>query len=152
MPTFAVLLKAELEGIEQITPVEGRSWMLKFNCTKCNTVTPNFVEVDPTETAEVGGGTSNLAFKCKECKSVISATVVPRTEGGFGAKPGKVVEIDIRGGEPVDLLLDDGWNAVGEGETATAFTGVTLDDFCDYDEPAETSVTISKPEVSFARK
>ena len=153
MPVFACNVSATLEGIKEVTPTPGRSWMLKFTCTKCNTDTPNFIEVDPDEEVEVGGGTSNASFKCKECKNIISASIVPRSEGSFGEKGGTVVEIDVRGAEPIELLFDNRWSAVGAGESETAFEDVDLaEEFADYDEKEECPVTIADPVSTFARK
>jgi hypothetical protein len=153
MPIFAVAVRAELEGIKEVTPQEGRSWMCKFQCTKCREVSANFVEIDPNEEVEIGGGTSNASFKCKECKNAISATVVRGSEGSFGEKGGCVVKIDVRGGEPVELLFDDRWSATGNGDAETKFEKVDLsEDYADYDEAASEAVTISGATATFARQ
>jgi hypothetical protein len=78
---------------------------------------------------------------------------VPRSEGSFGEKGGVVVEIDVRGAEPTELLFDDRWTATGAGESETPFEGVDLsEEFADYDEKAEVPVTIADVVSSFKRK
>ena len=150
MPTFKCIVRADLDGIESICPTPDRTWMLKFICGKCGSETPNFIEVDPSQSVKVGGGTSNCSFKCKECKNIISVTVVPKTEQSFTEAGGPVVQFDVRGGEPCDLLFDDSWSATGAGDSATVFQSVDLsDDYADYDEREKCPVMISNPTVTF---
>ena len=155
MPLFSVQVKATFENIKELRPAEGRTWGIVFQCSDCKEKMPNPVEVDPEGEEEKDGGTYNCVVACKFCKKKITASVVPKSEGGYLGEgpPAQVVVLDCRGGEPVELALDDQWVAVSE-ETEHEFEHVDLSqDWVDYDEKASEkgSVMISDVAVTFAR-
>ena len=190
MPVFVVVIKADsVEHITRIAPVEGRNtWQFKIKCDGCNEETPKFIDVDGETMVEVDGGACNACFKCKECKKDISINIlsdsnVEKAIAGFTSpanpKTNKkwarvaldrnglaITAVDFRGGEPVDMRLDDGFVAYAakkEGDDdddndgefiadGAQLEGVDLsDDFADYDEASEQAVTISGAKAVFVK-
>lgn len=155
MPSFALLISAEVENITKIAPVEGRHWGLKFECNKCKETGDKFVYIDEEESEESGGGNHNAIWSCKFCKNQISADVNTKSYGEFDAEkssnPQKVIVFDVRGAEPVDLEWDGSWIATA-AESEETFEDVDLsDDWCDYDEKSSNSVSIMNPVVKFEK-
>lgn len=146
----------EAENISTIEAVKGRRWGIKLQCSSCNEKTDKFVFVDESEEAEVDGGTCNNVVSCKFCKKQMSTNVETKQYGVVDVtlnKPGQVIAFTCRGGEPVEALLEDQW-IVTAAQSDKQFTeGVLLDeDWCDYDDKGDQSVSILGATASFERK
>lgn len=155
MPSYAVLIQPkEVENVATIAPIPGRRWGLKFRCASCQEQTPNFVYVDEAEVVESDGGSANAMFSCKFCKKQISVNVLPKAYATYevGPKPGVVAGFEVRGAEPVELHLETGWVVVAS-ESEKAFSDdVNLDDdWVEYDDKGEQSVSILGVNVTFER-
>ncbi|KAG8342114.1 putative Eukaryotic protein of unknown function (DUF866) [Trypanosoma vivax] len=157
MPLFSVRVSAETEGVTAIRPTRPRPWGLKVICDSCKEQSPHFVYVDEDEQCDSGGGgTRNTVFKCASCKTQISISIDTDSYGVYTPDEAQrndgaaVLTLDVRGGTPVELEVDDRWVVSSEGET---FDGVDLStDWMEYDEKSATSVSVSNFTVSFARK
>lgn len=155
MPTFSVVMSVEeCEGVAVIRPAEGRQWGVKLRCSSCNEETPNYVYFNEAETFEAdgGGGVRNLVMRCGFCKAVLSVNVEANSVDGFHAdgESGKLIDLEVRGGEPTELEMDDQW--VVESAGGAKFEGADLSqDWCEYDEKAGESLNISGVEVSFEK-
>ncbi|CCW71336.1 unnamed protein product [Phytomonas sp. Hart1] len=172
MPVFNIILKAEgWECVAAVRPSEGRYWALKCRCLSCHEVTDNYLFIDSKESYQSsGGGVRNYVSKCHFCKESVTANVVvaPPSSGmshknsnrsvpSLGSynpeqhsEGGAVVQLDMRGAEPVELRLDDQW--VVEGMSGVVFKDADLsEDWYEYDETARSTVSISGVSVSFHR-
>ncbi|CUG94157.1 Hypothetical protein, putative [Bodo saltans] len=156
MPNFALLIRTkEVENVATVAPIAGRRWGLKLSCASCSEVTPNFVYIDESETVESDGGSANAMFSCKFCKKQISVNVLTKAYGTYdctSAKPMPVAGFEVRGAEPVEAHLEEGWTVVATESEKEFSEGVNLDDdWVDYDDKGEQSVSILGVEVSFAK-
>ncbi|CCW64161.1 unnamed protein product [Phytomonas sp. EM1] len=172
MPVFSIILKAgEWEGVAAVRPSDGRCWALKCRCLTCHEVTDNYLFIDSNELCSSGGGgVRNYSSQCRFCKERVTANVLSAPpcskvalESGNRGVPslgsycpdqhpegGVVVQLDMRGAEPVELRLDEQW--VVEGMSGVVFKDVDLsDDWYDYDEAAGSTVSIGGVSVSFHR-
>ena len=174
MPTWVVTIKANLsENVCQLRPKEGRTlWAFKVRCESCQAITPNFIEIDSEESIEVNGGTANASYKCKDCKGLMSASIVtnennikklfgctsiPSTKNPESGVP--VLAIDMRGCAPEEFGLDDAWTLVcGEVDEEGQVTGGELEDVdlreevSDYDEKSGNAVSFGELAITFERK
>ena len=68
MPTFNLVLKAELENVESISASDSTVWPMKIECSRCQTVSPNLLYVSAEESVEIPGarGECNCLYTCKE--------------------------------------------------------------------------------------
>lgn len=156
MPLYGLFIKiSESENVAYLEPASGRRWGLKLQCTSCNERTENFVFVDESEEVEVDGGTANAVVSCKFCRKQMTLTVDPRHYGRYdmGPVPQKIAAFDVRGGEPVELLLEDKWIATATGDAEKTFDeGVELnDDWVGYDDKGDQSVSIMGVDCIFQR-
>lgn len=155
MPLFDGFLTVEsCENVAFIRPVEGRHWPLRFSCSTCREESPNYIFVDPTETADTaGGGVRNCVVQCKGCKATISAEVMPLPNPGYDADSGKdglVLQVNVRGGEPVELCLDDQWTV--ETTSGATFSAVDLaEDWSEFDEGSQVPLMVSGAAINFKK-
>jgi hypothetical protein len=155
MPLFDVLLTAELEGATRLTISPGFAWRLRFTCQKCREATDKFLvfTADDVHDMPGGRGAANLVATCKHCKAPFSADVVKppgsaraaAAEYTTSGKPARICRLEARGAAPTEAQLSP------EGVTVTGPSGATWDDvdiggedgWCEYDEAAGESVTVS---------
>ncbi|KAH9598357.1 CXXC motif containing zinc binding protein [Trypanosoma melophagium] len=153
MPLYRVCLSAETDGVVRIRPTQPRNWGLKVKCDACRETSPHFIYVDEAEEHESGGGgTRNAVFKCAFCKAVITVSIDPESYGAFEPDDngdGGVVTIEVRGGAPEELEMDDKWEVEAEGAT---FRDVNLgEDWMEYDESSGTTVSVTGATANFHR-
>ena len=108
-----------------------------------------------------GRGEATLVQKCKSCSSVFSLDVLPSpfkagVSGltGEEAEAGKAVPFaafECRGCEPEAFEVSDGWCV--EGPSGHTWKDVSLvgEEFCEYDDASDVSVTVSGVTGTFAR-
>lgn len=72
MPTYNLLLKAELENVESISASDSTVWPMKIECSRCQTKSPNLLYVSAEEAVEIPGarGECNCLYTCKEYSAV----------------------------------------------------------------------------------
>ena len=118
-----------------------------------------------------GGGVRNHVSQCHFCKEGITINMLEdssclRASHGSGGSRGVtslgsycpdlhteggiVVQLDMRGAEPVELRLDDQWEV--EGTSGTVFQGVDISEsWYDYDEAAGSAISIGGVSITFHR-
>lgn len=100
----------------------------------------------------------NLAIRCKFCKRDNSVDVVKGSQVAYqGADAGsfqKIASFDCRGVELVDFQMRSGFEAVAAESGTRVEVTFEGDDFCDYDDAGDQSISVMEPEARFqtARK
>eukprot|EP00035_Acanthoeca_spectabilis_P037368 m.44856 g.44856 ORF g.44856 m.44856 type:complete len:173 (+) comp8576_c0_seq1:48-566(+) len=169
MPTFALQLRASLEKVTQLGPMQPEEfrWDVIPKCGSCGEVGDNPLWIAATEEEEVPGGrgTANVVGKCKACGRQYSVSVLNDKLGCYDiADAGSfktIVAFECRGVELHAYKPAGGWQCKGwvpaseenGGEdklTGTEFVDVDLsDDWADYDEKSEESVEIMEVATQF---
>ena len=67
MPVYNLQCSAECENVATISGDAETIWRMKVECSSCQDVSPNFIEVSSTEEVEVPGtrGVCNCLYTCK---------------------------------------------------------------------------------------
>ncbi|OQO09355.1 hypothetical protein B0A48_04753 [Cryoendolithus antarcticus] len=149
---LALALKAELEGVTDLQPVDTEEnpffYTFKVQCTSCREVHPNWVSVSRFEQNEQQGsrGEANFVWKCQNCKRQHTASIIDAPKSypqQSPPKPQNIITFDCRGLEFVEFKADGDWKAVGL-ESGTKFEGVDLSegDWFEYDEKSGEEVSI----------
>lgn len=157
MPIFhAVMFVDECENIERIAPAPVREWGLRFACSSCSEESPNYMYINENDFFEREGGSHHFVSRCKQCKNFVTVDVlpVPTGTGYYSAVDEKAANViasfEVRGGQPTAMEMNDKWVVVAS--SGATFTEVDLsEDWCDYDESGQTSVTISGVTVEFEK-
>ncbi|KPA75780.1 hypothetical protein ABB37_08309 [Leptomonas pyrrhocoris] len=155
MPLFhAVMYVDESEGVDRIEPMPERVWGLRVECASCKEESANTMYVNAEETHEREGGTHHFVWKCKACKSDVTVDVmpVPAGSGYYSAVEDNAANIiavfEVRGGQPTAMEVDNQWVVVAN--SGARFEEADLsEDWCDYDEKGQMSVTVSGVTVEF---
>lgn len=108
-----------------------------------------------TNSEEIPGsrGNAHLVQKCKTCSNVFTVEILSKPaqlslSADDAERGAPVATFDCRTCEPAGYEAGDGWAVVGP--SGAVFSDVTLDeDFCDYDEKAEASITVSGVKGAF---
>ena len=160
MPIFVLYIHAEIEGVAKFGPVDETTWTFDVKQGGGSDVREGVV-IDPEEEREVPeskNASANFMLKFEGDRKFSYLKVLkpggegwpkslklkPQTpEDGENMVP--IFACECRGMEPVK------WTPIGpyyvEGESGTVFDEVGFrdgDDWCDYDEKAETSMTVGK--------
>ncbi|CRJ94673.1 UPF0587 protein C2D10.03c like [Verticillium longisporum] len=149
---FALMLKAELQGVTNLRPDDSEEnpfwYTFKVQCTSCRETHANTVGVSRFENNEISGsrGEANFVWKCKNCKRESSATIkaAPTSyEQAEPAKAQKLLEFDCRGLEFTEFVPEGEWLADAI-DTKTKFSAIELTDgeWYDYDDKAGEEVSI----------
>ncbi|KAJ8660576.1 hypothetical protein O0I10_003623 [Lichtheimia ornata] len=160
MVKLGLYLKADLENVTNLKPMEGFEWYFKIQCGSCRETDENWISFNPEDTVDMSGsrGTANLVMRCKFCKRESSAqfdTSVPiqAYSAEQNRKLQKIAVFDCRGLELVDFAPKGPWSAEGT-ETGTPFEDIDFEegDWADYDEKSEEPVGINEIEVEFKKE
>lgn len=146
MPKFLIEIKAELANISEFSIISDYDWKFKIECSKCHERDGpvNFKASEDVEHTN-SRGSSQLVMKCKFCKSEGYLDIIPKSVTSYTAQDSdqwkQFVIVEGRGWEPVEIIFDEGFKALGT--TGTVFEEVILDeDWADYDEAIKESVEI----------
>jgi len=151
-------MKAHLEAIEKISSNDPDfQWFLKLKCTNCGEISDKWHDICLSETVSQKGGRgeTNFACKCKMCGrentlDILSDSLKPYTKND-DEKFKAIVTFDCRGIEPVEFSPRAGWVVEAE-DSGSIFKNVDLsDDWVEYDERANRSVTIDELTFEFER-
>ncbi|KAI8144325.1 hypothetical protein BJV82DRAFT_65517 [Fennellomyces sp. T-0311] len=155
---LGLYLKADLENITNLKPVNEYEWHFKIQCSSCRETDQNWISFNPHDTVEMSGsrGEANLVMRCKFCKRESSAQFEPNVQAYSAEKNGKFQKIatfDCRGLELVDFSPRDPWVAEGT-ESGTKFEDIDLTDgeWVEYDEKSGEPVGIAEIEVEFKKE
>eukprot|EP01126_Amoeba_proteus_P062493 TRINITY_DN8507_c0_g1_i2.p1 TRINITY_DN8507_c0_g1~~TRINITY_DN8507_c0_g1_i2.p1 ORF type:complete len:222 (-),score=50.34 TRINITY_DN8507_c0_g1_i2:193-768(-) len=145
MVVFKLLVKADLENVEELIPTDDTRWYMKFSCSQCGEKTDKMVYVTKKEEHNNprGRGTTNLIYTCKFCKRESYVDIVPGSEKSYKESGSFqcVVEFDCRGVTPVEYEPRAGWIVKCVGTTFEEDVNLA-DDWADYDEEADNSVAV----------
>jgi hypothetical protein len=156
MPTFDLLISAELENVKELRMPEAFAFRVIFECDGCATRSDKPQVFSRSDSAEVPGGRgeANLVAKCKGCgrqynveivSSVAEAVYTADSSGKFA----RVASIECRGGiTPVALEPGDGWTLVGNSGHAWSDQDLT-EDWSEYDEDSAESLTLLTFQAKF---
>lgn len=144
----------DCQGVKTIRPAEGRHLGIKFECASCRETGGTFVYVDSEmETETAGGGVRHMAYKCSFCSALITANISSWGEHcctEVRGKESRLFTLDVRGGEPVELELDEQW--VVESDGGATFPNADLSqDWCEYDESTNESLSLLGVTVEFRK-
>mmetsp|Transcript_24403 Transcript_24403/g.81115 ORF Transcript_24403/g.81115 Transcript_24403/m.81115 type:complete len:173 (-) Transcript_24403:835-1353(-) len=163
MPTFVLWVKAELEGVKSLSfPFPSTTWTFDVQ-QAAGSETREGVVMDPEEEVELTDtkdGVANFALKFpgdkrqsyvkflapgEKHKELEKHKVKLRAQTADDGDLVPVLAMECRGLEPIK------WHPTGpyeaESESGVVFDGVRLDegdDWCDYDEKAEASMTVGR--------
>ena len=161
MPIIVLYAKAELDGVKTLTyPFPSTQW--KFDVQQAaGSETREGVIMDPEEVCELSdtkSGTANfvIKFPCDKKQSHLEflnpadkqlekKKIVIRSQTADDTGMVPILAMDCRGLEPTKWYPTGPYEA--ESESGVTFDAVKLDegdDWCDYDEKSETSMTIGK--------
>eukprot|EP00946_MAST-07B_sp_MAST-7B-sp1_P002242 g2242.t1 len=155
MPVFVLYVKMQLENVAWVAPSEGARWCLDL---ESGAERKEGIWVVPDEQHETAGGrsTANFVMTWKESRSEATLNLcgaVPELKSRYTEDDsGSWVAIqafEARGADVVGYRPGDEW--VVAGPSGSRFTeDVDLsEEWCDYDEEAECSPTISEFEFKF---
>ena len=109
MPRFVCLFHADCDHISKVSPVPGRRWGLKLQCSKCRENTEKFLYVDEEDTEDVQGG--ELQWPVSRASSAKTSSpsrlIQLHTLRLYLVPSAPIVTLDVRGGEPVALDVED---------------------------------------------
>ena len=163
MPTYALEIKADLEGLAKLTPLENNVWQFDISCDSGGGgERKEGITVSALDELEIEGsrGHANYVMKWHTSKQHAHIKIMPldkkMSPGCYPVqKAGEFVKIaafECRG-----LSLErwiPGTDFSGEGETGTVFSAVDLSDpdgWTDYDEGADESVSVMNLEHRIVR-
>lgn len=150
--TYALILKAELDGAASVKPAKDTSFCIDV---ASGSEERKDVIVDPTETIEVEGsrGTCHLQIKLPGMKQPASITVV---ETGVVSESGTfcvVAKLECRGVEVTGWKPHPDTVWVVEAESGKEFGDVDLsEEFTDFDEEAGAPVSVLDVECKVEKK
>eukprot|EP00276_Gloeochaete_wittrockiana_P018398 CAMPEP_0184357322 /NCGR_PEP_ID=MMETSP1089-20130417/108205_1 /TAXON_ID=38269 ORGANISM="Gloeochaete wittrockiana, Strain SAG46.84" /NCGR_SAMPLE_ID=MMETSP1089 /ASSEMBLY_ACC=CAM_ASM_000445 /LENGTH=100 /DNA_ID=CAMNT_0026695037 /DNA_START=55 /DNA_END=353 /DNA_ORIENTATION=- len=100
MPTFKLLLSADLENVEKLYVTDDVRYFVKFECNNCHEQT-DWVYVSPEEEVEVTRSTVNFQLKCKMCGRAHTADILKGSQKEYlsqhSGSPHPLVSLDCRG-------------------------------------------------------
>ncbi|KAL0094459.1 hypothetical protein J3Q64DRAFT_1714319 [Phycomyces blakesleeanus] len=158
MVKLGLYLKADLENVTELVPVEDYEWHFKVECGSCREVDESWITFNRQDSYDMSGsrGTANLVMRCKFCKRESTAQfetngkVVPYTKSGEFQK---IATFDCRGLELVDFSPRESWVAKGI-ESDTKFEDIDLleGEWAEYDDKSNEPVGISDIEIKFKKE
>src|SRR3989338_9392925 len=83
MPYFHVLIKAELEGVEEICLSPDALHFVLLTCTNCreNISTAGEVSIDPDEHVQSGRAHFHFLSKCQFCRREVTVSILSPERG-----------------------------------------------------------------------
>ncbi|KAI7899986.1 uncharacterized protein BX663DRAFT_488735 [Cokeromyces recurvatus] len=160
MVKLGLYLKADLENVTGLSPVDNYEWHFKIECTSCHEVDESWISFNQQDEYEMNSsrGSANLVMRCKFCKRDMSAQFEPsfKVKGYEIEKNGEfqqIAQFDCRGLELVDFQPRESWTAKGaESDTIFEDIDLTEGEWAEYDEKSGEPVGISNIEVQFKKE
>lgn len=158
MPQFVLLLKASLEGVKELRPMDGKMWHIKFECGSCGEDSGKFTTLSTLdEKVEIPGGRGHATCvqKCKNCGRHNSVDIIEGSEGSLTAEETgeddgfvHMLSLECRGMNPIEFQAMNGWFVQGPSES---WDSVDLEsgDWSEYDASADEAVSIMEIESRF---
>ncbi|KAI8367749.1 hypothetical protein BD560DRAFT_399464 [Blakeslea trispora] len=160
MVKLGLYLKADLENVTDLAPVEDFEWYFKIECTSCHEVDESWISFNQQDTYDMNSsrGTANLVMRCKFCKRDMSAQFEPsfklkKYDIDNNSKFQQIAQFDCRGLELIDFDPRESWTCKG-AESGTVFEDVDLTEkeWVEYDEKSGEPVGINNIEVEFKKE
>lgn len=159
MGKLALSLKASLNGVTNLSPVDEENYYYSFKveCTHCREKHPNWVGISRSEVHDIpkSKGEANFILKCRNCRRDLSISFeepfhVYKDE--HSGERQNLLILECRGCEIIEFQPDGEWQAEGT-ESGTKFPEVDLsDEWYDYDEKTQSEVSITDIEWSINRQ
>lgn len=151
--TYALLLKAELDGAASLKPAPDTSFCIDV---AAGSEERKDVIVDPTETIEMEGsrGTCHLQIKLPGMKQPASVSVV-ETGSYPASKAGQfevVAKLECRGVEVTAWRPHPDTVFVVEAESGKVFDADLSEEFTEFDEEGEVPVSVLDIETTVEKK
>ncbi|GBF90293.1 hypothetical protein Rsub_02399 [Raphidocelis subcapitata] len=156
MPTFLLMVKAELEGVASLAPAKGAHFCIDVR-ESAGSEERAGVYVTAADTHDLAGskGSANFVMKFDKASkheaylNVLEIKGVTREiTADDSGKFVPVIAFECRGLEPIAYHPEDEWLAKGAG--GVAFDPVDLrDDWADFDEKAGEAVSVMGLEARF---
>ncbi|KAJ6575020.1 hypothetical protein B0H19DRAFT_1126819 [Mycena capillaripes] len=151
MVRLLLSIKAELENVNSLEPVDDFDFFFKVKCNSCHETHPKLVSLNRHETFDLSGSkgnTANFVWRCGECKRESSA----KFEESSPIKPysvenanwGPLLVIECRGLEFIDFEPRGMWKCKGMKGTVFSEVDLSEPEWTDYDEKAALPVGVSE--------
>jgi hypothetical protein len=163
MPTYLLQVKADLEGVDSLTPKVGNQWKLDVQNDAAEV--REGITVSSSDEYELEGsrGTANfvMRFNKGDQQSYLKLEkLVPKKHGDgvvTAAKSGSwvtVVVLEARGIEPIKFHRSLDFDVKSSGEKLCVFDDADFaeGDWADYDADADISVTVSNIEYRVVKE
>ena len=163
MPTYLLQVKAELEGVESLTPKAGNQW--KLDVQNDSSEVREAITVSSLDEHELEGsrGTANfvMRFNKGDQQSYLKLEkLVPKKHGDgivTAAKSGTwvtVAVLEARGLEPTKFHRSVDFDVKSSGDKDCVFDDANFadGDWADYDADADISVTVSNIEYRVVKE
>lgn len=161
MVKFALRLKAELEGVTDLKPIDEPESPFEYTfiieCTNCREEHAKPVNINRFESHDITGsrGEASFVFRCKMCKSEHSSSIVRTDDSYTPESDGKFVDIlliDARGMEFKKFIPEGLFQCKG-ADSKAKFMEVDLSEgeWYDYDDDAGAEVSVTNVEWSLDR-
>ncbi|KAI8643122.1 hypothetical protein BD408DRAFT_158131 [Parasitella parasitica] len=160
MVKLGLYIKAELENVTDLVPVEDYEWHFKIECTSCHEVDESWISFNRHDSYDMNSsrGSANLVMRCKFCKRDLTAQFEPsfkirKYEIEENNKFQQIAQFDCRGLDLVGFEPRNGWTCKGT-ESGTDFEDIDLveGEWAEYDEKSGEPVGISNIEVKFKKE
>lgn len=162
MPSFALEIKADVEGVAKLIPLENNVWQFDVSSDSGGGELKTDITVSPLDEIEIEGskGHANFVMKWHGSRQQAYIKILPldkRMSAGYypAEKSGEFVKVaafECRG-----LSIDrwkPGSDFSAEGSSGTVFAAVDLSDpdgWTDYDEDSGESVSVMNVEHRIVR-
>ncbi|KAF8213136.1 hypothetical protein K438DRAFT_1565337 [Mycena galopus ATCC 62051] len=149
MVRLLLSIKAELENVTSLEPLDDYEYFFKVTCNSCHETHSKAVSLNRQDSYELSGSkgnTANFVWRCGHCKRESSA----KFEGPVQAYTaengqfGPLLVVECRGLEFIDFEPRGTWKC--KGMKGSLFSEVDLDsgEWTDYDEKAALPVGVSE--------
>ncbi|KAF9462148.1 hypothetical protein BDZ94DRAFT_1166323, partial [Collybia nuda] len=142
-------IKADLENITSLVPVDDFEYFFQVKCNSCNEIHPKLVSLNRQEERKLSGSkgsSANFVWRCSMCKRESSAKfetiITPYI--AENEQYGPLLVLECRGLEFIGFNPKGVWKCIGT--TGRVFPEVDLmgGEWNDYDESAALPVGISE--------
>jgi CXXC motif containing zinc binding protein, eukaryotic len=154
MPEFKVYFKATLENVAKLAIEEQARHYFSLECTNCG-AEHNELYLKPSDEYEHGRGRCNFLMKCAECKRQITVDLLSTTpyEAEHSETWSDFVAFEVRGAVLSGYSLTNGY-IVNSAKSSNTYEVDFLedDDWCEYDDRADASLSILQTHVKVEKQ
>jgi hypothetical protein len=149
MPIFLLKIKADLENIETLRPVEGVCW--KFDIESSDGERKEGITVSSTEIIELEGSRGEANFVMRWHKgdppSYIKIVAVKKVDGSYNSKDGgkfaTIAGFECRGLTITRYIPGEDFSATSSGGTVFEGVDLTEGDWAEYDDSNGNDLSVS---------